>query len=212
LAKVKGTYGIAAMHVDVPDVIVGARLGSPLVVGLGKGEHFLASDVSALVAHTRDVVYLNDYDIVTLSDGGYTVTSHEGRPASVTISRVDFTEDDADIGEFPHYMLKEIYEQPASLQNALRGRLSRDEATAVLGGLNMTPQELRNVDRIILSGPGPHGSGPPGGGLPGGGPPGGGPPGGSGPPGGGPPGGGPPGGGPPGGGPPGGGWNPGGPY
>lgn len=152
VAKVKGTYGIAVMHADVPGVIVGARLGSPLVVGLGKGEHFLASDVSALVAHTRDVVYLNDYDIVSLSEEGYTVTSHQGRPASVTVSRVDFTEDDADIGAFPHYMLKEIYEQPASLQNALRGRLSRDEATAVLGGLNMTPQELRNVDRIILSG------------------------------------------------------------
>lgn len=152
LGKVKGTYGIAVMHADVPGVMVGARLGSPLVVGLGKGEHFLASDVSALVAHTRDVVYLNDYDIVTLAEDRYTVQSHQGRPAEVTVSRVDFTEDDADKGDFPHYMLKEIYEQPVSLQNALRGRLSREEATAILGGLNMTPQELRNVDRIILSG------------------------------------------------------------
>ncbi len=152
VAKVKGTYGLAVMHEAVPGVMVGARLGSPLVVGLGKGEHFLASDVSALVAHTRDVVYLNDYDIVSLSEEGYNVQSHEGRAASVKVSRVDFTEDEAEKGDFPHFMLKEIFEQPISLQNALRGRLSRDEATAVLGGLNMTPQELRNVDRIILSG------------------------------------------------------------
>jgi glucosamine--fructose-6-phosphate aminotransferase (isomerizing) len=78
LAQVKGTYGIAVMHTDVPDVLVGARLGSPLVLGLGKDEHFLASDVAALVAHTREVVYLNDYDIVTVHRGGYNVCSHPG--------------------------------------------------------------------------------------------------------------------------------------
>jgi len=152
LTKVKGTYGIAIMHEDVPGVIVGARLGSPLVMGLGKDEFFLASDVSALVAHTRDVVYMNDYDMVSLTATGYNVRSHEGQPATVRISHIDFTENDAEMGDFPHYMLKEIYEQPISLQNALRGRLSREEATAILGGLNMSPQELRNVDRIILSG------------------------------------------------------------
>ncbi len=152
LAKVKGTYGIAAMHADVPGVIVGARLGSPLVVGLGEGEHFLASDVSAIVAHTRDVVYLNDHDIVSLTRDRYDVNSMLGGQAQVKVSRVEFSADDAEKGDFPHYMLKEIFEQPQSLRNALRGRLSRDEATAVLGGLNMTPQELRGVDRIILSG------------------------------------------------------------
>lgn len=151
LAKVKGTYGIAVIHTDCPDSIVGARLGSPLVVGLGKDEHFLASDVSAIVAHTKDVIYLNDYDIVAITKDRYDVTSLEGRSASVKVSRVDFTEDDAEKGDFPHYMLKEIYEQPNSLRNAMRGRLSREEATAVLGGLQMSPQELRQVDRIILS-------------------------------------------------------------
>ncbi|MFZ4765797.1 MAG: glutamine--fructose-6-phosphate transaminase (isomerizing) [Roseimicrobium sp.] len=151
LSKVKGTYGIAVIHTDCPDVIVGARLGSPLVVGLGKDEHFLASDVSAIVAHTKDVIYLNDYDVVTITKDRYDVRSLEGGVAKVKVSRVDFTEDDADMGEFPHYMLKEIYEQPNSLRNAIRGRLSRDEATAVLGGLQMTPQQLRQIDRIILS-------------------------------------------------------------
>jgi glutamine---fructose-6-phosphate transaminase (isomerizing) len=153
LPRVKGTFGIAVIHADAPGVIVGARLGSPLVVGLGKDEHFLASDVSAIVAHTRDVIYLNDYDVVTLTMDGYQVASLEGqKAASVKVSRVDFTEDDADKGKFEHFMLKEIYEQPQSIRNALRGRLSRDESTAVLGGLNMSPLELRQIDRIIFSG------------------------------------------------------------
>jgi len=152
LGRVKGTYGIAIIHTDAPDVIVGARLGSPLVVGLGQGEHFLASDVSAIVAHTKDVIYLNDYDVVTISREGFDVKHIEGGNAKVLVSRVDFTEEEAEKGDFPHFMLKEIYEQPQSVRNALRGRLSRDEATAILGGLQMTPQELRNIDRIILTG------------------------------------------------------------
>ncbi len=151
LSRVKGTYGIAVMHADLPGVLVGARLGSPLIVGLGKNEHFLASDVAAVVSHTRDVVYLNDYDIVTITREGYDVQS-QGGPAEVKVSRVEFSADDAEKGDFPHYMLKEIYEQPNSLRNAMRGRLSRDECTAVLGGLNMTPRELAQIDRIILAG------------------------------------------------------------
>ena len=152
LSRVKGTYGIAVMHADVPGVIVGARLGSPLIVGLGKNEHFLASDVAAVVNHTRDVVYLNDYDIVTITQDSYDVQSHQGVPAEVKVSRVEFSADDAEKGDFPHFMLKEIYEQPTAMRNAMRGRLSRDECTAVLGGLNMTPRELAQIDRIILAG------------------------------------------------------------
>jgi glucosamine--fructose-6-phosphate aminotransferase (isomerizing) len=152
LARVKGTYGVAVMHADLPGVIVGARLGSPLIIGLGKHEHFLASDVAAVVNHTRDVVYLNDYDIVTITRDGYDVQSHQGVPAEVKVSRVEFSADDAEKGDFPHFMLKEIYEQPNSLRNAMRGRLSRDECTAVLGGLNMSPKELVQIDSIILAG------------------------------------------------------------
>lgn len=154
LAKVKGTYGIALMHADVPGVIIGARLGSPLVVGLGDGEHYLASDVSAIVAHTRDVVYLNDHDLVSVTADRYDVCSMAsgGGAAQVKVSRIEFTADDADKGEYEHYMLKEIFEQPQSLRNTMRGRLSRDDGAAILGGLNMSPQELRSIDRIILSG------------------------------------------------------------
>jgi glucosamine--fructose-6-phosphate aminotransferase (isomerizing) len=152
LTRVKGTYGIAVMHADLPGVIVGARLGSPLIIGLGKNEHFLASDVAAVVNHTRDVVYLNDYDIVTITKDNYDVQSHQGTPAEVKVSRVEFSADEAEKGDFPHFMLKEIYEQPNSLRNAMRGRLSRDECTAVLGGLNMTSRELAQIDRIILAG------------------------------------------------------------
>ena len=152
LRQVIGTYGIAVLHADVPDLIVGARRGSPLVLGIGEGAHFLASDVSAIVAHTRDVVYLNDYEIVTIENEKFEISTVSGSGADFEISKVEFTADAVDKGTFPHYMLKEIYEQPSSVRDAMRGRLSSEEATAILGGLNMTNSELRAVDRIVLIG------------------------------------------------------------
>ncbi len=152
LRQVIGTYGIAVMHAEVPGLLVGARRGSPLVLGVGKSEHFLASDVSAIVAHTRDVVYLNDYEIVALEEEKFEITTLAGSDAGFQISKVEFSADAVDKGRFPHYMLKEIYEQPHSIRDALRGRLSAEEATAKLGGLNMTNAELRAVDRLVLSG------------------------------------------------------------
>ena len=152
LRQVIGTYGIAVMHADVPGLLVGARRGSPLVLGVGKNEHFLASDVSAIVSHTRDVVYLNDYEIVALEDESFEITTLAGSDVGFQISKVEFSADAVDKGSFPHYMLKEIYEQPNSIRDALRGRLSSEEATAKLGGLDMTNAELRSVDRLVLSG------------------------------------------------------------
>ena len=152
LRQVIGTYGIAVMHSDVPGLLVGARRGSPLVLGVGKNEHFLASDVSAIVAHTRDVVYLNDYEIVALEDEKFEITTLAGSDVGFQISKVEFSSDAVDKGRFPHFMLKEIYEQPNSIRDALRGRLSAEEATAKLGGLDMTNAELRAVDRLVLSG------------------------------------------------------------
>jgi glucosamine--fructose-6-phosphate aminotransferase (isomerizing) len=147
-----GTYGIALVHQDLPEFVVGARRGSPLVLGIGKGENFLASDVSAVVAHTRDAVYLNDYDIACLDSEGFEITSLLGGASGYEVSKVEFSEKDVDKGDFPHYMLKEIYEQPETIHDAMRGRLSLEEATAKLGGLEMTPGELRDVDRIVLAG------------------------------------------------------------
>ena len=152
LKQVIGTYGIAVLHADVPDVIVGARRGSPLVLGVGKGQHFLASDVSAIVSHTRDVVYLNDHEIVALSGDSFDISTLAGADASFQLTKVEYAAEDVDKGKYPHYMLKEIYEQPNSVRDALRGRLSMEEATAKLGGLNMTNAELRAVERIVLSG------------------------------------------------------------
>jgi len=152
LRQVIGTYGIAVIHADVPEVLVGARRGSPLVLGVGKGEHFLASDVSAIVAHTREAVYLNDYEIVALREGGFDISTLAGSDASFEISKVEYSADDVDKGKYPHYMLKEIHEQPNSVRDALRGRLSKEEATAKLGGLGMSNAELRGIERIVLSG------------------------------------------------------------
>ena len=152
LKQVVGTYGIVVLHRDVPDCLVGARRGSPLVLGLGKGENFFASDVSAIVAHTREAIYLKDYDIAALSRDRFEISSLLGGASGFEVSKVDFTEADVSRGEFAHYMLKEIYEQPATIEDAMRGRLSREEATAKLGGLDMTPNELRAIDRIILTG------------------------------------------------------------
>jgi len=152
LRQVTGTYGIGVIHSELPGLIIGARRGSPLVLGIGKGAHFLASDVSAIVGHTRDVVYLNDYEIVAITGEGFTLSTVEGNGADYNVTTVDITDEDVGKGDYPHYMLKEIHEQVRSVTDALRGRLSHEEATAKLGGLNMTNAELRTIERIVLSG------------------------------------------------------------
>ena len=150
LKEVVGTYGIAVIHVDHPDSIVGARRGSPLLLGVGREENFLASDVSAIIAHTRRVVYLNDFEIVTLTADDFQVSTIEAATVTPQVREVEFAAEEVERGKYPHFMLKEIYEQPRVVENALRGRLSHDECTARLGGLNITPAELRAVDRIIF--------------------------------------------------------------
>jgi glucosamine--fructose-6-phosphate aminotransferase (isomerizing) len=152
LRSVVGTYGIALMHADVPDAIVGARCGSPLVLGVGKGENFFASDVSAIVAHTREAVYLKDFDIAVIGRDEFEISSLLGGASGFEVTKVEFSAEDVSKGDYPHYMLKEIFEQPETIRDAMRGRLSREEATVKLGGLGMTPGELRGIDRIILTG------------------------------------------------------------
>jgi glucosamine--fructose-6-phosphate aminotransferase (isomerizing) len=150
LKEVIGTYGIAVLCTDHPDILVGARRGSPLIVGVGHQENFLASDAAAIVAHTRQVVYLNDLDVVTLSAGDFKVERLDSAAAEFRISQLEFEEEAVEKGGYPHFMLKEIFEQPQSVRNTLRGRLNFEEATAKLGGLNLTPAELRAVDRIVI--------------------------------------------------------------
>ncbi len=152
LTQVSGTYGIAVLHADIPEFLVGARLGSPLVLGLGKGENFLASDVGAIVSHTKDAVYLQDRDLVYLTPDDFQVEKIDGALSPYEVSTVDYTAEEAEKGDFPHYMLKEIFEQPTSIENAFRGRLVDDQASAILGGLGLTPRELRDIDRIVLCG------------------------------------------------------------
>lgn len=152
LRQVIGTYGIALVHRDIPDFIVGARRGSPLVLGVGKEENFLASDVSAIVAHTRDAVYLNDFDVVAVEPDKFEISSVAGEAGNYQLSKVEFTDADIKKGDYPHYMLKEIFEQPNSVRDAMRGRLSAEECTSKLGGLNMNAAQLRDVGRVVLTG------------------------------------------------------------
>jgi glucosamine--fructose-6-phosphate aminotransferase (isomerizing) len=150
LREVIGTYGIAVICSEYPDVIVGARRGSPLIVGVGQGENLLASDASAIAPHTRQVVYLNDYDVVTLTADRFNVASLGSDTARVQISQLEFDAGAVERGKFPHFMLKEIFEQPRTVENAVRGRIDHDEATAKFGGLNMTLAEMREVDQLVI--------------------------------------------------------------
>src|SRR5256885_7573429 len=152
LRQVIGTYGIALVHRDIPDFIVGACRGSPLVLGVGKDENFLASDVSAIVAHTRDAVYLNDFDVVAVERDKFEISSVAGEAGNYQLSKVEFSDADIKKGDYPHYMLKEIFEQPSSIRDSMRGRLSSEERTAKLRGLNMSPAQLRDVGRVVLTG------------------------------------------------------------
>ncbi|HQR05964.1 MAG TPA: glutamine--fructose-6-phosphate transaminase (isomerizing) [Gemmatales bacterium] len=147
----KGTYGLAVVSKRDPGLIVGARLGSPLVLGVGEGEAFLASDPSALLGYTKRVVYLTDGQLCALTPENYRIFDRDELPAEINIEEIDWKPEDAEKGSFPHYMLKEIYEQPESLQAAMRGRLDSDAMTAHFGGLNLDPQKLRQIERVILT-------------------------------------------------------------
>jgi glucosamine--fructose-6-phosphate aminotransferase (isomerizing) len=151
LGLLKGTYGLAVLSPRCPGTIIGARLGSPLVVGIGQGEMFLASDPSALGGKTDKVVYLQDHQLCVLSPYDWHVLDQERARVEASIQSIDWDTTEADKGVFEHYMLKEIYEQPEALENALRGRLSDPDASAHFGGLNIDSQQLRRAERLILT-------------------------------------------------------------
>jgi glucosamine--fructose-6-phosphate aminotransferase (isomerizing) len=153
LREVIGTYGLAVISADQPNIIVGARRGSPLIIGIGNGENFLASDANAFVgaAHTKKVVYLNDYDVARVTPERFDVLNLGTETANVQISNLEFSQEDAVRGKYEHFMLKEIFEQPQTVQNALRGRVDKEGATAKFGGLNLTAEQLRSIERIVIA-------------------------------------------------------------
>ena len=152
LADVEGTYGIAVMCADEPGTVVGARKGSPLVVGVGDGEYFLASDVAPLVDHTRQVIYLDDGEMAVLTPDGFHTATVRAERIQKAVEEVEWDLTQIEKGGFPHFMLKEIFEQPTSVRNSMRGRLDTREGLARLHGLNLTNEELREIGRLIILG------------------------------------------------------------
>ncbi|HVX12251.1 MAG TPA: glutamine--fructose-6-phosphate transaminase (isomerizing) [Pirellulales bacterium] len=151
LAKLRGTYGLGIVFRQYPDVLIAARLGSPLVVGVGAGEHFIASDASPLVGRTDKIVYLADHELAVLTADGLRVVDRDQGEVPHDVQVLDLAPGDVDRGGYEHFMLKEIFEQPETVQNTMRGRLSLDDATAHFGGLNLSAQQLRSVDRMLLT-------------------------------------------------------------
>jgi glucosamine--fructose-6-phosphate aminotransferase (isomerizing) len=150
LPLLEGTYGIVCIHRDEPMRIIGARNGSPLVVGIGTNEMFLASDVTAVLAYTKQVVYLEDGEVVKLTDKEFSITDLKDRKISKTIDEVTWELQEIEKGKFRHFMEKEIFEQPEAIVRAYSGRLDPVAATARLGGLNLESRELLDIERIKI--------------------------------------------------------------
>lgn len=150
LKLVEGTYGIAVISKKYPNKIIAARKGSPLILGIGEDEFFVTSDVTAIIIHTKKVIYLEDDEVVTIDTEGYQITNLQNENIEADISIVDWDVSSIDKGEYKHFMLKEIFEQPTSVYNAFRGRLNGRLSTTKLGGLNMTGEELRRVKGLQI--------------------------------------------------------------
>ncbi|UCC82117.1 MAG: glutamine--fructose-6-phosphate transaminase (isomerizing) [Gemmatimonadota bacterium] len=153
LQQVEGTYGIAVVSSRDPDKLVAARNGSPLLLGIGENSLFVASDAAAIVEHTRDVIYLDDGELAVLDRHGYRTSDLRGRPLTKEVSRVSWDLGTIERGGFPHYMLKEIFEQPDSVRDTMRGRLLVEQGTARLGGLSscLPSQDIGKYNRIVLT-------------------------------------------------------------
>ena len=151
LRQVSGTYGLAVVSVHHPGLIVAARKGSPLVIGLGSGENLIASDIAALLTHTRQVIYLNDGDIAAISPESVDLRDISNVPVEREVANIDWDAAAAEKGNYPHFMLKEIFEQPETIENAIRGRINYEMGTAILNGLGFSPCELAQISRIVIA-------------------------------------------------------------
>ncbi len=150
LQLVEGTFGIAVINKEEPDKIIAARRGSPLILGIGRDEFFVTSDVGAIIIHTKRVIYLEDNEIVVINHENFEITTLDNKYVEAKVSEVDWDVSSIDKGEYKHFMLKEIFEQPTSVGNAFRGRLMEKLSTVRLGGLNMSGEELRSIKKIQI--------------------------------------------------------------
>ena len=151
LRLVEGTYGIAVISSRDPGKIVAARKGSPLLLGIGDGEYFVASDASAILAHTRQVVYLDDGDVAVVDRDGYRVIDIDATPLLRRVDKIEWDLASVERGGYAHFMLKEIFEQPTTITNTTRGRLVVNDGTSKLGGINLSHDELLHIDNIIIT-------------------------------------------------------------
>lgn len=149
--QLRGTYGLVILFEEFPQAMFGARLGSPLVVGVGNHEHYIASDASPLVGYTQRIVYLADHQIAVVKAEELSVSCRDRGEVFPDVQSLAIQSEEVDLGGYQHYMLKEIFEQPQSLRNTMRGRIDLDNATSVFGGLSMTNAELRKIKRIVFT-------------------------------------------------------------
>ena len=152
LRRISGTYGIAVLCTDYPDTIIAARHGSPIVVGLGDECNIVASDVTPLAAYTRKVIYLDDGDLAILTPKNVELRTIENLPVEREVSSIDWDISASGKGSYDHFMLKEIFEQPDSIANTIRGRLDYRLKSAILSGLRLSPHELAKISRIVIAG------------------------------------------------------------
>ncbi len=152
LEVVEGTYGMAAVWTAEPEKIVLARNGSPLLVGIGEGEFFLASDAAAVLEHTRSIVHLEDGDVSVLTPDGYRIVDRSWQTQNRAVDRIQWSLSDVELNGFDSFMHKEIHEQPESTRRAISGRLQPDAGLVRLGGLGLGVEEIRNIDRILILG------------------------------------------------------------
>lgn len=150
MSSVEGTFGMAVIHKDNPGQIVVARRGSPLVLGLGEGEYFAASDVSAMVRYTNKVIHLNDNELALLTRDGFSISTAQAKTIQRPTETVEWRAEDAELNGFPHYMLKEIFEQPETIKNAMRGRLDIGEGVPKLGGISPVWEKLKACRHVVI--------------------------------------------------------------
>ena len=151
LAQLKGSYAVCAMAESAPDLLVAARQGCPLIVGVGDGEHFIASDVPAILSYTRSVIFLEDGDVVVASAGRLAIVDRQGRPLPRTPVQISWSPAMAEKGGYKHFMLKEIHEQPQALINTIQGRISPETGRVYVNEIGLTPERLRSVTKITIA-------------------------------------------------------------